>query len=210
MANSGFNFSVFVNELIENTMDAILVSQINQEKKILEIKEDLYLSDEELIGKYNLIEEAKNAFDTEPTEEELFTFIENYIDDHKTMIKDFVDKGIAKLVVDKGKLSIKGVISIEDTDVDAEKENTETDIQRYSRLKAPKKGVELRNIDIKTYKQTQQKLSKKVMDRKLIQSFRMDKAPNIKIKPVKDNDATNEGTVDIVSEISLEFRTVIV
>ena len=209
-----FELAGFVRELIDNTMDAILSSHLEQERKVLEILEDLELSDDDLINKYRLLENAKEILSDDADDSEVKEFVKNYLEDHKQVVQKYLDKGIPKTVVDKGSLSIKAVISVNaDEETEGEgitEEVSKEPIKEKPPLKPEKKAIPSKGAlsRIRGYKDLQIKLSNKVMESKKLPTRNLGNLPRLYIRPVKENEPIDE-RFEIVSEINIEFKTVI-
>jgi len=171
MANTeSFDFTDFIKELIDNTMNAIFSAHIEQEQKIADLVEDLQLADEELIIKYDLIKKAKDLLGTKVTNENAAEILAEFVANHRAVTAKLLEKGVPKCLIDKGKLLVKAII---------------------------------------TTGKTQKNLSNKIFAAKLAPTKVGTNLPKLQILPVRGNEKITENSLNVVSEICLEFRTVI-
>ncbi len=215
-------FVDYVSTLINQTIDAISIAQLEQEQKIIDLKSDLLLSDSQIIEKYDL--EESIDFNEDITDEEKNMLLQQSVEKHRELIKNYFEKGFVKTIVDKGKLSTKFIFSFteEDTqkvEIKEEKKNSQKPIPQSLEVKPNKnKIVKKRNSsilkDIKNLKPIELSIKKDILNKN---DFNINKNDNFKTKlsviPLtkssnKDDD-TNSTNTNITSYLELEFRTVI-
>ena len=134
-------FVEFVTKLIGETMDAIISSQLEQSKRTLDLEQDLYLTNEQFIFKYNLITMAKEVLGDEYSKEKADLYIEEYIENHKSMLQRYFDNNNLNILVDRAKVSAKMIFSLASSASDAD----ETIKQSNPEIKKDKKSDPLKS-----------------------------------------------------------------
>lgn len=185
----------FVNEIIKSTMEAIISSQIEQERKIADLISDIELSDQELIDKYDLQDEINEIEGQSISNEEKAKFKSDLINSHRILVTTLIKKGIPKTIVEKGRIKLKAIISSE---VQEEKEE---EVQAKSRIEKSKSS-----IPIKDYGILQEQLSNKILSSSMLSVGQNRKLPKIKVDLVNN---VEEGNLqnEILSEIEIEFKS---
>lgn len=214
-------FTDYVSTLINETIDAISVAHLEQEQKILDLKSDLIISDNDLIEKYNLKEAI--SFDENDTDEEKEELLKNAVKNHRALLENYFEKGFIKTFVDKGKLSTKFIFSF--------KENNTIEIEKSVKSTPEKPLKKITKKPVKEISKTfneipnQMRLIKDIKKMNVVNLSLKDtilKSNNINIKPnqiintklsvipiSKANSDSDSSTTNITSYLELEFRTVI-
>lgn len=206
-------FVEFVTDLISSTVDAVISSQMDQEKKLIELKQDLLLTKEQFIFKYDLINNAKNILGSKVTNQQIDSYVNDYIESHKTTLKQYFEKNSLKVIVDRGKVSAKLIFSfLDDTTEETTKEvikNPKTifkvddkkssTFKNFGRITSPKERL----IDAKMDKLVFANKNLLVRDNIL-------KGKKMIVKPV---DTSNKDMLDlktdIISNVEFSFRTIV-
>jgi len=188
------NLTEFVNEIIKSTMEAIISSQIEQERKIADLLGDLELSDEDLIDKYDLQDEIKEIEHLSKSDVERNNLKNELLESHRELVRTLAKKGIPKTIIDKGRIKLKAIIS-------SESQKSEEPIG--SKNKTVKQFAK---TPIKDYGILQEQLSNKILSSSTLAVGQNRKLPKIKvdlISNLEDGNLNNE----ILSEIELEFKS---
>ena len=206
-------FVEFVTDLIGSTIDAVISSQLDQEKKQIELKQDLLLTREQFIFKYDLINKAKSILGPKVTQAQINNYVNEYIVSHKEILKQYFDKNSLKVIVDRGKVNAKLIFSFpEDTDESSDKKTTNKTkptlklddkkklaSKSFTRITSPKERI----IDAKMNKFILENKNLMVRDDIL-------KGKKMVVKPVDtgSKDMLDLKT-DIVSNVEFSFRTIV-
>ncbi|PQJ69117.1 hypothetical protein [Polaribacter butkevichii] len=203
-------FVEFVTDLISSTVDAVISSQMDQEKKQIELKQDLLLTKEQFIFKYDLLNNAKDILGDKVTKEEIDTYVDEYIESHKAILKQYFDKNALKVIVDRGKVSAKLIFSFfDDNSEDTKKKTTKTTLN-----KDIKKANVLRNLGRLT--SPKERLLDAKMDKIIYANKNLsvrDNALTGRKMIVKTVDTSNKDMLDlktdIISSVEFSFRTIV-
>lgn len=206
-------FVEFVTDLISSTVDAVISSQMDQEKKLIELKQDLLLTKEQFIFKYDLINNAKNVLGSKVTKQQIDSYVNDYIDSHKTTLKQYFEKNSLKVIVDRGKVSAKLIFSFLD---DTKEETTEeviknpktifkvddkksSSFKNFGRITSPKERL----IDAKMDKLV-------FANKNLLVRNNILKGKKMIVKPVDTgNKDMLDLKTDIISNVEFSFRTIV-
>jgi len=207
-------FVDFVTDLIGSTIDAVISSQLDQEKKYIELKQDLLLTKEQFIFKYDLINNAKTILGPKVTQAQINAYVDEYIDSHKSVLKQYFDKNALKVIVDRGKVNAKLIFSFtEDVDDDASTKKTKSKTttpfrfedkkkiasKSFSRITSPKERI----IDAKMNKLVFENKNLKIREDIL-------KGRKMVVKPVdSQNKDMLDLKTDIISNVEFSFRTIV-
>lgn len=201
-------FIDFLKSLITETITAVSETQLQQESKIIELKEDLLSSKEYLIEKYNLLEEAKLELEDKGGDEKaVYELLDFKVNSLRQVISTYFENGYVKPIVDKCKISANFLYNY-NTDVTRleSKEIAEPKKLKSKKLHIPK------NISVKDLKHTTRhlKISDKVfkLDDEKVNKI----SKNMKIQTIdliKDKEVINSKQ-SLTSSVEIEFRTVIV
>ncbi|MEO1517549.1 MAG: hypothetical protein AAFV95_21170 [Bacteroidota bacterium] len=108
MEPSDTQLSQFVYGILNDTLDAILASRIEQEQKYFELLEDQLLSAEEFISKHQLKEEIKSQFKEGELEgEEMDDLLQSIYQERIRVLNNLLESGPPKLRVEAGHIKIK-------------------------------------------------------------------------------------------------------
>ena len=190
-------FVEFVTDLINSTVDAVISSQLDQERKYLELRKDLLLTDQQFSSKYDLEQEVKGILSSSAKEEEIQEYISEYITNYKQTLKEYLNKNALKVIVDRGKVNAKLIFSF--TDNNDEKKTTEKR-NISSTVKKPIITKTLFNKEI-----TKSILADKNLITRNIGGIR----PKVIVKPIDSNKDMLDLKTDIVSNVEFSFRTVV-
>ena len=190
-------FVEFVTDLINSTVDAVISSQLDQERKYLELRKDLLLTDQQFSSKYKLEQEAKKILGSSAKDKEIQEYISEYTVNYKQTLKEYLNKNALKVVVDRGKVNAKLIFSF--TDNNDEKKTTEKR-SSSSTVKKPITSKTLFNKEI-----TKSILADKNLIARNINNLR----PKMIVKPIDSNKDMLDLKTDIVSNVEFSFRTVV-
>lgn len=190
-------FVEFVTDLINSTVDAVISSQLDQERKYLELRKDLLLTDRQFSSKYKLEQEAKEILGSSANDKEIQEYISEYIANYKQTLKEYLNKNALKVIVDRGKVNAKLIFSF--TDKNDEKKTTEKR-NISSTVKKPIITKTLFNKEI----------TKSILaDKNLITRNLSNIRPKVIVKPIDSNKDMLDLKTDIVSNVEFSFRTVV-
>ncbi|CAM1342668.1 hypothetical protein [Tenacibaculum aestuarii] len=190
-------FVEFVTDLINSTVDAVISSQLDQERKYLELRKDLLLTDQQFSSKYKLEQEAKEILGSSANNKEIQEYISEYITNYKQTLKEYLNKNALKVIVDRGKVNAKLIFSF--TDNNDEKKATE----KRSSSSTVKKPIIIKTLFNK-------EITKSILaDKNLIARNLSDIRPKVIVKPIDSNKDMLDLKTDIVSNVEFSFRTVV-
>ena len=208
-------FVEFVTDLIGGTVDAVISSQMDQEKKQMELKQDLLLTKDQFIYKYDLLNNAKSILGPNLSQQEINNYIDDYIESHKAVLKQYFEKNSLKVIVDRGKVSAKLIFSFnaDDDKIDTKKE--ETKVKTPSQINSiDSKGNAFKNLGRITspiQRKLDLKMNKIVFENKnLLARDSVLKGKKMVVKPVDtQNKDMLDLKTDIISSVEFSFRTVV-
>lgn len=211
-------FVEFVTKLIGETMDAVISSQLEQGKRTLELKQDLTLNNDQFIFKYDLMTKAKEVLGDEFSEEKLNLFIEEYIENHKSMLQRYFDNNSLNVLVDRAKVSAKMIFSLSDsTNVDSETTKksqpapkTDEKLKTGSPIESVKKPNQpMRSFSSPEQREKQLKIDERLFaDKNLIVRGPATMGSKITVQPVSlANKDVMDLKTDIVSSVEISFKT---
>ncbi len=136
-------FTDFLKSLITETIVAVSETQYQQENKIIELKEDLLATDEQLIRKYHLIEEAKKDLEASGETEKPEDIIKIKINSLRQVLSTYFENGYVKPIIDEGKISAKFIYNMNANTVEKSSElHTKKQASQFLK-KSQKKWISL-------------------------------------------------------------------
>ncbi|MFD0992490.1 hypothetical protein [Tenacibaculum geojense] len=195
-------FVEFVTDLINSTIDGVISSQLEQEKKYIELKKDLFLNNSDFITKYNLLEKAKAVLGEKADEKDVETYVNNYITEYKETLKEYLNKNALKVIVDRGKVNAKLIFSFSET------EETPTTKKQVKTLKKTRPStIQKLSLDKSVFNNKIDKLI--LADKNLITRDQLNLTQKVIVKPIDVNKDMLDLKTDIVSNVEFSFRTIV-
>lgn len=103
----------FVYDILNNTMDAILNAQLDQERRYFEMIEDSLLSAEEFVDKYDLKRGVQESLGKERiTDHDLEELLLELYEGRRQLVRKMLEDGPPKLRVQEGNINVKLAFSI--------------------------------------------------------------------------------------------------
>ncbi len=195
-------FVEFVTDLINSTIDGVISSQLEQEKKYIELKKDLFLNNSDFITKYNLLEKAKAVLGEKADEKDVETYVNNYITEYKETLKEYLNKNALKVIVDRGKVNAKLIFSFSETE-----EAPTTKKQVKTLKKARPSTIQKLSLDKSVFNNKIDKLI--LADKNLITRDQLNLTQKVIVKPIDVNKDMLDLKTDIVSNVEFSFRTIV-
>lgn len=195
-------FVEFVTDLINSTIDGVISSQLEQEKKYIELKKDLFLNNSDFITKYNLLEKAKAVLGEKADEKDVETYVNNYITEYKETLKEYLNKNALKVIVDRGKVNAKLIFSFSET------EEAPTTKKQVKTLKKTRPStIQKLSLDKSVFNNKIDKLI--LADKNLITRDQLNLTQKVIVKPIDVNKDMLDLKTDIVSNVEFSFRTIV-
>lgn len=195
-------FVEFVTDLINSTIDGVISSQLEQEKKYIELKKDLFLNNSDFITKYNLLEKAKAVLGEKADEKDVETYVNNYITEYKETLKEYLNKNALKVIVDRGKVNAKLIFSFSETE-----EAPTTKKQTKTLKKTKPSTIQKLSLDKSVFNNKIDKLI--LADKNLITRDQLNLTQKVIVKPIDVNKDMLDLKTDIVSNVEFSFRTIV-